>query len=198
MFVQVIQGRTGNPEGFRDMQDRWDKDLRPAATGWQGLTAGVAPDGTVLLVVRFESEQAAQANSARPEQGEFFAEASKNFEGEPSFINSTDTQVVGNPSDDAGFVQAMIYKVKDRRALEALEERVMPQLMADRPDLLGALRVWDGDTVIDVNYFTSEAEARAGEKKMDAELADLFQEFMAQADGAPTFIDLPDPILRSA
>jgi hypothetical protein len=199
MFAQVIQAKTSKPEDFARMQDRWDKELRPGAKGWVGLTSGVANDGTVLLCVRFESEEAAKANSERPEQGEFFAEASKNFDGEPSFINSSDVQVVGNPSDDAGFVQVMIYKVKDRGALEALEDKVMPELMKGRPDLLGALRVWDGNTVVDLNYFTSEAEAREGEKKMaSGDMAEMLQEFMAQAEGEPTFIDLPNPILRSA
>ena len=198
MFAQVIQAKTSSPEDFVRMQDRWDKELKPGAKGYLGMTSGVAPDGTLVIVVRFESEADAQANSDRPEQGEFFADASKTFEGEPTFVNSTDVQVIGNPSDDAGFVQVMKVKVKDRKAMEDLEAKIMPVLMEQRPDLLGALRVWDGSTSIDFNYFTSEAEAREGEKKMDGELSSEMQQFMALADGEPTFIDLPNPILRSA
>jgi hypothetical protein len=197
MFAQVIQAKTKNPESVAEMQDRWDKELRPGAKGWVGLTSGVAPDGTVVIVVRFEDEAAAQANSDRPEQGAFFEEAKKNFDGEPSFVNSTDIEVQGNPSDDAGFVQVMTYDVKDRAALEALEAKVMPELMKARPDVLGTLRVWDGSTAIDLIYFTSEAAAREGEKKMDAELGEQMQQF-AEFGGEPTFIDLPNPILRSA
>jgi hypothetical protein len=198
MFAQVIQAKTSNPEDFARMQDRWDKELKAGAKGFLGMTGGVAPDGTVVIAVRFESEADAQANSDRPEQGQFFAEASKNFDGEPTFVNSSDVQIIGNPSDDAGFVQIMKVKVKDRKAMEDLEAKLMPGLMEQRPDLLGALRVWDGSTSIDFNYFTSEAEAREGEKKMDAELAGEMEQFMALADGEPTFIDLPNPILRSA
>jgi hypothetical protein len=198
MFAQVIQAKTSNPEDVARMQDRWDKELKAGAKGFIGMTGGVSPDGTVVLAVRFESEADAQANSDRPEQGEFFAEASKNFDGEPTFVNSSDVQIIGNPSDDAGFVQVMKVKVKDRQAMEDLEAKLMPDLMKQRPDLLGALRVWDGSTSIDFNYFTSEAEARDGEKKMDADMGEQMQQFMALADGEPTFIDLPNPILRSA
>jgi hypothetical protein len=71
--------------------------------------------------------------------------------------------------------------------------------MKARPDVLGQLRVWDGNRAIDFLYFTSEAEAREGEKKLgsDPELQKQMEEFMALG-GEPTFIDLPDPILRSA
>ena len=198
MFAQVIEGKTKDPDGFFAMQDRWDKELKPGAKGFLGMTGGVAADGTVVIVVRFESEADAQANSDRPEQGAFYEEARKNFDGEPTFVNSSDVHILGNPSDDAGFVQVMKVKVKDRKAMEALEEKLMPGLMKQRPDLLGALRVWDGSTSIDFNYFTSESEARQGEKKMDAEMADEMQQFMSMAEGEPTFIDLPNPHLRSA
>ena len=199
MFVQVIRAKTGDAEGVARMQERWDQELRPGAKGWLGLTSGVAPDGTVVIAVRFEDEAAAKANSDRPEQGAFFQEASKNFDGEPTFVNSSDTDVLGNPSDDAGFVQVMSYDVNDRKKLEELEARVMPDLMASRPDILGNFRVWDGNTVIDFLYFTSEAEAREGEKKMgsDPEMQKQMEEFMALGT-EPSFIDLPHPILRSA
>jgi hypothetical protein len=199
MFAQVIQAKTSNPEGFRQMQEKWDKDVRPGAKGWVGMTGGVSPDGTLVICVRFESEEAATANSERPEQSAFFEEAKKNFDGEPTFVNSSDTDVQGDPSDDAGFVQVMSYDVHDRTKLEELEAKVIPELMKARPDVLGQLRVWDGSRAIDFLYFTSEAEAREGEKKLgsDPELQKQMEAFMALG-GEPTFIDLPDPILRSA
>jgi hypothetical protein len=199
MFVQVIRAKTNDADGVARMQERWDQELRPGAKGWLGLTSGVSPDGTVVIAVRFEDEAAAKANSDRPEQGAFFEEARKNFDGEPTFVNSTDTDVIGNPSDGAGFVQVMTYDVKDRKQLEELEAKVMPELMAKRPDISGQLRVWDGNTAIDFIYFDSEAEAREGEKKMgeDPEMQKQMEQFMALG-GEPTFIDLPNPILRSA
>jgi hypothetical protein len=199
MFVQVIRAKVRDADQFARMQDRWDQELRPGAKGWLGVTSGVSADGTAVIAVRFEDEAAAKANSDRPEQGEFFAEAGKNFDGEPTFANSSDTEVIGDPSDDAGFVQVMIYDVHDRKKLEELEAKVMPELMKARPDVLGQLRVWDGSRAIDFLYFTSEAEAREGEKKLgsDPEMQKQMEEFMALGS-EPTFIDLPNPILRSA
>ena len=199
MFAQVIQAKTSSPEDFARMQDRWDEELKPGAKGFLGMTGGVSPDGTVVIAVRFESEADAQANSDRPEQGEFFAETSKNFDGEPTFVNSSDVQVIGNPSDDAGFVQVMRSEIYDRKKLEEVEAQMMPEMFKSRPDILGALRVWDGSTAIDFLYFTSEAEAREGEKKMESD--PTAQKMMAEfgnLGGEPTFIDLPNPILRSA
>ncbi len=68
MFVQVINGRTSQPEALAEAFDRWKAELSPGATGWLGSTGGVTDDGTVIAVARFESEEAARANSARPEQ----------------------------------------------------------------------------------------------------------------------------------
>lgn len=199
MFVQVIQGKTSDPEGFERQIDAWETELKPGAEGWLGTTGGIAPDGTTIAIVRFESEEAAKANSDRPEQTAWFEQLSKYFNGAPTFRNSTDVDTIGEPSDDAGFVQVMIYDVKDRPKLEALEKKVMPELMGSRPDIFGSFRVWDGSTAIDAIYFRSEAEAREGEKKMgtDAAMAEQMQQF-AELGGEPTFIDLPNPILRSA
>jgi hypothetical protein len=197
MFVQVIQGKTNDAEGFERHMSTWDTELKPGSKGWLGTTGGIAPDGTTIAIVRFESEDAAKANSDRPEQSAWFEQLSKYYDGAPTFRNSTDVETVGNPSDDAGFVQVMIYEVKDRPALEALEKKVMPELMGGRPDIFGTFRVWDGSTAIDAIYFRSEAEARDGEKKMDAEMAEQMKQF-AELGGEPTFIDLLNPTLRSA
>jgi hypothetical protein len=199
MFVQVIQGKTNDAEGFNRQIERWQTELKPGAKGYLGSTGGVALDGTVIAIVRFESEEAAQANSERPEQGAWFEELTKYFDGEPTFRNSTDVQSFKEGgSDKAGFVQVMIYDVKDRPALEKLEEKVMPELMNSRSDLIGGVRVWDGNTAVDVNYFTSEATARENEKKMGAEMAEQMEQFQGLAAGEPTFIDLPNPQLNSA
>jgi hypothetical protein len=199
MFAQVIQGKTNDAEGFARQIDRWTADLKPGAKGFVGSTGGVAADGTTFAVVRFESEEAANANGARPEQSAWFEELRKTFDGEPTFRNSNDVQVMGEPSDGAGFVQVMTYDVSDRPALEALEATVMPDLMKTRPDVLGMMRVWDGKTAVDVLYFSSQADAREGEKKMgsDADMAKQMEQF-GQLGTEPTFIDLTDPVLRSA
>jgi hypothetical protein len=199
MFVQVIQGKVNDAEGFARQIDRWTEELQPGAKGFLGSTGGVAADGTAFAIVRFESEADAEANAARPEQGAWFNEVAKYYEGEPTFRNSSDAvEFLGGGSDDAGFVQVMIYEVTDRPGLEKLDAQFMDQLPKVRPDLLGAIRVWDGNTAVDVNYFTSEAEARENEKKMDEQMKADMEQFGAVMGGEPTFIDLPDPVLRSA
>ena len=40
MFVQVIQGRTSQPEALVEAFDRWKADLSPGAIGWLGSTGG--------------------------------------------------------------------------------------------------------------------------------------------------------------
>jgi hypothetical protein len=198
MFVQVIQAKVKDRDGFERQMDRWTKELQPGAKGFLGSTGGVSPDGTMIALVRFESEAAAQANGARPEQDAWFQEMSKSLDGAPTFRNSTDTDTMGQGgSDSAGFVQVMISQVSDRAKLEALEAQVMPKLMASRPDIFGSLRVWDGDTCIDAIYFESEAKAREEEATMGEEMAPEMEQLMALSS-PPTFIDLPNPILRSA
>ena len=68
MFAQVIQGRTSDPEGVQAAMDRWLQELAPGAIGWLGSTAGVTDDGRFIAVARFESAEAADRNSRRPEQ----------------------------------------------------------------------------------------------------------------------------------
>ena len=45
-----------------------------------------------------------------------------------------------------------------------------------------------------INYFSSEAEAREGEKKeMPAELQEQMEELMTLSDGEPEYLDLSEP-----
>jgi hypothetical protein len=196
MFVQVIEGQVGDREGLRRQTERWMSELRPGATGFMGATEGITDDGHGITIVRFESAEAAKANSDRPEQGQWWAETEKYYDGQVSFHDSEDTDaMLGGGSNDAGFVQIMKGR-GDRDKLRALDTK-FEQVAADfRPDLLGGLRVWTGpDTYIEVAYFTSEAEARANENneppsEMMADFAE-FQEMMANVE----FLDLKDPQL---
>ena len=82
MFIQVIQGKTNDKAGLLRQNERWEQELAPAAKGYLGMTGGVADDGTAIFLARFESEQAAEANSDRPEQGAWWNETAKAFGGE--------------------------------------------------------------------------------------------------------------------
>ena len=91
---------------------------------------------------------------------------------------------------------------KRRHEVQADDRELVHQLAepgaihAQRPDLIGGVRVWTGETsTVEVNYFTSEAEARGNEnKEPPAELAELFSQF-ADVIANTEFLDLSDPWL---
>ena len=197
MFVQMMEGKVSDAAGLRRQMDQWETELRPGATGFLGATGGVSSDGTAFMMARFDSPESAEANSSRPEQGEWWAETEKCFDGPVTFAESTDVDLMlGGGSDEAGFVQVMKGSTPDREQLEEMDE-VFSSAVADwRPDILGGVRVWTGaDTFVQIGYFSSEAEAREGEQKEPpAELAARFEG--ADAPMADMeFMDLTDPMI---
>ncbi len=198
MFVQIIEGKVADKEGLRRRLETWQADLRPGATGYLGSTGGVTDDGRSLAIVRFESAAAAKANNDRAEQGAWWAETEKYFDGPVSFTSSEDVeQFLAGGSNSAGFVQVMKTPDIPDRAIVKNADRLFEQHAATwRPDLIGGIRVWTSDhSTVEVNYFTSEADARANEAtEPPAELAELmtqFGELMANTE----YIDLRDPWL---
>ncbi|MDQ3307123.1 MAG: hypothetical protein M3499_01995 [Actinomycetota bacterium] len=197
MFVQLIEGRVSDRDGLRRQMDRWMTELRPGAGGYVGSTAGVTDDGHGIVLARFESAAEAQANSERSEQGEWWAETERCFDGDVTFADSEDVETfLAGGSDDAGFVQVMKDRGVDRDRLRALDDTFAEHASSFRPDLIGGLRVWtEPDAYVEFGYFTSEAEAREGEKKEPPpELAENmgdFQELMANVE----YRDLRDPWL---
>jgi hypothetical protein len=200
MFVQVIEGRTSDPDGLRAQFDKWVAELEAGAEGYVGTTAGVASDGRVVAFARFESEEAARANSDRAEQGAWWAETEKLMDGPVSFTESSDVETfLAGGSDDAGFVQVMKVSGVDRAKVKQGDAQFEPLAAEVRPDLIGGLRVWTGaDSMIEANYFTSEEEARKGESQPPPpEFAEGFAEFTAMMRNAE-FVDFSDPYLHSA
>jgi hypothetical protein len=201
MFVQVIQGRTSNEDGLRAASDRWMKELSPQAEGWLGSTLGVTDDGRAVAIARFESRAAAERNSQRPEQTRWWEETSTLFDGDVTFLDSEDITVdmVGDP-DRAGFVQVMQGRVSDPARAKELMARIPPEDMAAfRPDILGSVSIGhsDGRWTM-VSYFTSEAEAREGERKEPpAEWQAVMAEMGEISDGPPDYLDLRRPVLDS-
>jgi len=200
MFVQVIQGRSSNGDGLRAAMDRWMEDLAPGAVGWLGSTAGVTDDGRAIAVARFESEEAARRNSDRPEQGRWWAEVEKLYEGAVTFRESTDVSVdlQGDP-DRAGFVQVMQGRTSDPRRARDLMNQDPETWTSFRPDILGTVEAaHEGGDYTVVLYFTSEAEAREGEKKeVPLELRAAMEEMDKLAVGETEFFDLRQPLLHS-
>jgi len=196
MFVQFIEGRCTDEAGVRKQWDRWQEELKPGAIGFLGSTAGITEDGTFFTAARFESKEAAQKNSDRPEQGQWWSETEQYLEN-VKFRDCTDIdEYAKGGSDDAGFVQVMQGTVSDRERSRALDEKMMENMPSLRPDIIGGYQAWDADgkTFTAVNYFTTEAEAREGEKKeVPAELQDAMKEWGEIMQGETRFIDLKEP-----
>jgi hypothetical protein len=200
MFVQLIQGRTSKPEELRAAVDRWMQDLAPGATGWLGSTGGVTEDGRFIAAVRFESEEAARRNSQRPEQGQWWAETERLFDGEATFRDSSDVTVDlrGDP-DQAGFVQIMQGASSDPERAKQLMAQDEDKWAALRPDMVGSVVIGhDGGAYTMVMYFTSEADAREGERKeVPPEMRATMDEMNKLSVGETEFFDLKQPAMRS-
>ncbi len=201
MFVQVIQGRISDAGEMRTALDQWLHEVQPGAIGWLGSTGGVTDDGQFIAVARFESEEAARRNSERREQDAWWTRTSKLFTQEPKFLDSTHVvvDIVGDP-DKAGFVQVMQGRGTDaERARELMGTEDSDAWAAFRPEILGSLAIeHDGGAYTMVLYFTSEEDAREGERKeMPPELKEKMDELNSLNVGEPAFYDLKQPWLHS-
>lgn len=198
MFVQVIQGEVSDAAQVRARFDTWVKELAPGAVGWLGSTAGVTDDGRFIALARFESAEAAQQNSDRPEQTAWWEETASVFTGEPTFQNSTsvDADQVGDP-DQAGFVQVMQGRSSDLERVRELMATDPTDWQRFRPEILGTLSVGhEGGAWTMAIYFTSEEEAREGERKeAPPELQEMMKEMDSLSVGEQVFFDLKDPWL---
>jgi hypothetical protein len=195
MFIQVIQGRCSDADRLKKQLDLWEQEIGPGADGWLGSTGGVTDDGTAVAVVRFESRDAAERNSARPEQDAWWRETEGCYDGEVGFRDYDDAITwLGGGSDDAGFVQVMRGKVSDADGFRAFSNQPMDGLKEMRPEIIGGTTAVadDGDFTQTI-YFTSEAAAREGEKQeMPADVGEEFQKVMGDMSEI-TYLDLRDP-----
>jgi hypothetical protein len=195
----VIQGRVTDPAGFEKQIQRWAEEIRPGATGFLGSTSGTTADGEFISIARFESEEAARANSDRPEQGAWWEETSQ-YVSDVMFHDCSQVDVFGGGgSDDAGFVQVIQGKTKDVEKSRALDARMEPEMKKMRPDVIGGVNAWhpENGRFTTFIYFTSEAEARAKEKEMGASegTAEYMREMQELSDGEPKFLDLKQPLM---
>ncbi|MDQ4069094.1 MAG: hypothetical protein M3203_06445 [Actinomycetota bacterium] len=174
-FVLLARGPVDDPGAVRRRWDDWHERIA-AASGWQGSTGGVASTGDWLAAIRYSSEEAARASAEGGSDHGFLS-------GATSLELTGDLQLVeGNgPPLAAGFVQFMRARVPERHRLEAVEAAVGDRFAAVRRDFLAGLRAWTGpDRLTVVDWFTSEAEARAGEATaIPPELERLFGEWMS-------------------
>ena len=198
MFVQLIKGQVTDAGQVKAALDRWAQELAEGADGWLGTTAGVTEDGRFVAAARFSSEEAARRNSDRPEQDRWWSETSRLFDGQPTFLDSTDVDVDtnGDPAS-ATFVQAMQGRTSDPERARRLMAEDSTDWSAFRPDMLGSVAVGhDGGAYTMMMWFTSEAEAREGEaKEPPPELKAQMEEMQQLSVGEPEFFDLQQPWL---
>jgi hypothetical protein len=200
MFIQVIEGKTQDPDALHRQLEVWERDLMPGAIGYLGSTGGCTSNGDCILVARFESQEAAQRNSERPEQTQWWQDTEKCFDGAVTFHDSVDVQVMTHGTlDEAQFVQVMEGHVTDRARAEALEREAEPMLAEMRPDLIGAVTAYFGDNEFtELAYFTSEEAAREGERREPpAEAMEQMAEW-ERIMKVERYLDIKDPWLISA
>ena len=200
MFVQVIQGQVSDAARIRAQLEKWVAEVAPGAVGWLGSTAGVTDAGSLVALVRFESEDAARQNSDRPEQTAWWEETATLFNDEPVFHDSTSVEVdtPGDPAQ-AGFVQVMQGRSSDPDRARELMANDPTDWQEFRPDILGTVSVGhDGDAWTMAIFFTSEEAAREGEQKEPPpEMQEMMKEMDELTIGETVFYDLKDPWLHA-
>jgi len=191
VFIQIIQGKCSRQDELRTMAQRWVDGIGSSADGWLGGTYGFTDDDMFIGVVRFESREAAMANSNRPEQGAWAEQMMALMDGPIEYHDCDDvTLMMGGGSDQAGFVQVIRGKVDDPERLKAMlaDTELLHEM---RPDILGATLAIEPDgTFTETVAFTDEESARRGEQVQPP--ADV----MADLDYAmrdATFYDLHHP-----
>jgi len=194
MFIQVMQAKCSRPDEVRAFMDKWSA---VASVGFLGGTFGVTDDGDLLAIVRFESADAARANSERPETDAMSQEFASYLDSPIDFADYDDvTNIRGGGSDDAGFVQVIRGRVDDAARAKALAQG-FSEMTETRQDVIGGtLAIAADGGYTETIYFTDEASARAneqGEPPPDDVRADL--EWMA---AGASFYDLRNPWFESA
>jgi len=202
MFIQVVQGTCTRQDELRALGEAWRTEVSPGAVGWLGGTYGFTDDNIFIAVVRFESREAAMANSKRPEQSAWAERMTALMDGPVEFHDCDDvTTFLGGGSDDAGFVQVIRGKVEDPEPMKAmLADTTMLHEM--RPEILGGTIAFEPDgTFTETVAFTDEASARKGEQRQPP--ADVQQamakvmEQMTQVMRDAVFYDLRSPWFHS-
>jgi hypothetical protein len=199
MFIQVIEGKVRDEGALQRQIERWERELMPGAVGYLGSTGGCTSSGDCCLIARFESRDAAQRNSDRPEQSAWWRETEACFDGPVTFHDSEEVEVMQHGDlNKARFVQIMEGHVADRDRAMALERQSEPMLAELRPDLLGSVTAYyDKDAFTEVAYFTSEDAARQGETgPMTDEAQAMFREWQ-DVMKVERYLDINSPWLMA-
>ena len=199
MFIQVIQGSCRDADALHRQMELWREEIGPTAEGWLGGTYGITDDNTFIGVVRFESKDAAARNSARPEQGDWWARTQESFEGDVTFHDCDEVATfLDGGSDDAGFVQVIQGRVSDPAPFRTFMNQPMDSLRAARPEIIGGSFALAPDGhFIETVAFRSEAAAREGEnKEMPEDVGKAWEDAMSLMQDV-TYLDLRHPWFAS-
>jgi hypothetical protein len=200
MFIQVIHGMCTDETTLRRQMDRWREELAPGADGWLGGTYGMTEDGRFVGVVRFDSRESAERNSARPEQGAWWEETSRCFDGQATFHDCDDAIVMlDGGSDEAGFVQVIEGRLDDPQHFREWMSQPMDMLQGARPEIIGATIAIDEDGwFAETVSFRSEQAAREGEARpMPADVQEQWDREMSHVRDME-FLDLHHPWFATA
>jgi|SRR5215211_2690350 len=191
MFIQVTQGRATNPPGIRRDLGRWQRQLAAGADGWLGSTTGITEDGWSLSVIRFASEDHARRNGERPEQREWWRDASQHLARVVSHDARKVHMYLDGGSDAAGFVQIIQGRTDDMERMVSLGRDHNELLARHAPHILGRTLAEHDDRpgeFTQTTYFSSEQDARRAEQE-PSELRSLMTNLRS--------FDLRDPQLLS-
>jgi hypothetical protein len=144
------------------------------------------------VVIRFDSEDASARLGSQPEQDRWPADALGLFEAEPIVLNSSEViaDLHGNP-DRARFVQFIQGRVNDPERARDLWSQYVDLRRKLRPDVLASLAISHGGGAYTlIIYYSSEAEAREGERKpLPPEWRTLIAEMLKNNIGKPAVLD---------
>ena len=200
MFIQVIQGRATNPPGIRRDLGRWQRQLAADADGWLGSTTGITEDGWSITVVHFASEAHARRNSDRPEQREWWRDASQHL----ARVVSHDAPKVhiyrDGGADQAGFVQVIQGHSDHLERMASLARDQEEVLAREAPHILGVTVAEHADRPGDftqIMYYTSEQNARRYDQDPPIEEDEPAQEERRRLLTNLRSFDLRDPQMLS-
>jgi hypothetical protein len=179
MFIRVIQGRATNSSGIRRDLGRWQRQLGADADGWLGSTAGITEDGWSITVVRFTSQAQARRNSDRPEQREWWRDASQHLARVVVHDAAKVHTYREGGANEAGFVQVIQGHSDDLERMASLGHDQDKVLAQDAPHILGMTVAEHADRPGDftqIVYFTSEQDAQRFEPAPPAEADEPVQE----------------------
>jgi len=201
VFIQIIQGRCTRQDELQTQLEAWREKYGNSVEGWLGGTYGFTDDDLFVGVVRFESKEAAMANSQRPEQGAWWAETEKCFDGPVEFHDCDKVlMMLDGGSDQAGFVQVIRGKIDDPALLEAELDQMSNMLHEARPEIIGSTFAIEEDgTFTETVAFTDESAAREGEQRampVTEEVRHLWEDWRRMTHDV-TYLDLHHPWFAS-